>query len=104
MATPLFLGRYEVIRLLGEGGSGRVYLARDYNLARQVVVKVLHPQIAEVPGFRERFEAEALVTAQFEHAYAVRVYDAGCDPLGGPCIVMEFVRGPTLAELLKKNR
>lgn len=99
-----FLGRYEEVKRLGEGGMGRVYLARDYNLARQVVVKVLHPQIAADPAFRERFEAEARITAQFEHPHAVRVYDFGTDPLEGPCIIMEFVRGMTLAELLKKNR
>src|SRR5262245_48636956 len=83
---------------------GRVYLARDTNLVRQVVVKVLHPKVAAEAAFRERFEQEARLTAQFEHPNAVRVYDFGLDPHEGPCIVMEFVRGITLAELLKKNR
>lgn len=104
MATLLLLGRYEAIRLLGEGGAGRVFLCRDHNLARPVVVKVLHSHIANQPMFRERFDAEALQMAQFEHPHAVRVYDVGWDSLEGPCIVMEYVRGPTFAELLKKNR
>lgn len=104
MMSRRFLGRYEEVKRLGEGGMGRVYLTRDYNLARQVVVKVLHPQIAAEPFFRRRFEAEIRIIAQFEHPYAVRVYDSGTDSVEGPCIIMEFVRGMTLAELLKKNR
>jgi serine/threonine-protein kinase len=99
-----FLGRYEATRLLGEGGMGRVFLATDRQLSRPVVVKVLHARIAADESFRERFEEEARLTAQFEHPHAVRVYDFGQDPTHGPCIVMEFVRGVTLAELLKKNR
>jgi serine/threonine-protein kinase len=93
-----------VVRQLGEGGMGRVFLAKDAKLVRPVVVKVLHPQVAADATFRDRFEHEARLTAQFEHPGAVRVYDFGKDPHEGPCIVMEFVRGITLAELLKKNR
>src|SRR5262249_1144377 len=55
MLGRVFLGRYETIRLLGEGGMGRVYLARQLDLGRQVVVKVMHDHVATDPTFRERF-------------------------------------------------
>src|SRR6266853_2052595 len=88
MSVRLFLGRYETIRLLGEGGMGKVFLARQVDLGRQVVVKVMHEQIAEDPRFRERFQREMLLMARFQHPYVVALYDASLnDPLG-PCIVM----------------
>jgi serine/threonine protein kinase len=52
MVGRTFLGRYETVRLLGEGGMGRVYLARQLDLGRQVVVKVMHDHIANDPNFR----------------------------------------------------
>ncbi len=52
MVGRVFLGRYEAIRLLGEGGMGRVYLAKQLDLGRQVVVKVMHDHIAADPKFR----------------------------------------------------
>src|SRR5438128_2463020 len=60
MVGRIFLGRYEAIRLLGEGGMGRVYLARQLDLGRQVVVKVMHDHVANDPLFCERFPLEAL--------------------------------------------
>src|SRR6516225_1905138 len=55
MVGRIFLGRYETIRLLGEGGMGRVYLARQLDLGRNVVVKVMHEHVAADAKFRERF-------------------------------------------------
>ncbi|MFO0848211.1 MAG: serine/threonine-protein kinase [Gemmataceae bacterium] len=102
MIGRVFLGRYEITRLLGEGGMGRVYLARQSDLARQVVVKVMHEHIAADPKFQERFQRETLLMARFHHPYAVTLYDASLtDPLG-PCIVMEYVRGVNLEALLAK--
>src|ERR1700755_1453355 len=104
MVGRVFLGRYEAIRLLGEGGMGRVYLARQVDLGRQVVVKVMHDHVATDPKFRERFERETLLMARFQHPYVVTLYDASLsDPLG-PCIVMEYVRGVNLEQLLLKNK
>lgn len=103
MPERVYLGRYETIRLLGEGGMGRVYLAQDNELGRQVVVKVMHDHIATDPKFRERFARETLLMARFMHPYAVTLYDASLsDPLG-PCIVMEYIRGVTLDALLRAN-
>ncbi|HEY7310982.1 MAG TPA: serine/threonine-protein kinase [Gemmataceae bacterium] len=103
MLSRVFMGRYETIRLLGEGGMGRVYLARQLDLGRQVVVKVMHDHIAADPKFRERFTRETLLMARFQHPYAVTLYDASLNDPQGPCIVMEYIRGVSLDRLLQTN-
>lgn len=104
MLGHVFLDRFQTIRVLGEGGMGRVYLAHDTNLDRQVVIKVMHDHIAADPLFRERFQRETLLTAQFTHPYAVTVYDANTDPEKGPFILMEYIEGETLDTVLARNR
>jgi serine/threonine-protein kinase len=104
MIGQTFLGRYEVHRLLGEGGMGRVYLARQTDLHRQVVVKVMHDHIASDPKFRDRFRRETELMARFEHPNAVRLYDASLSDPAGPCIVMEYVKGQNLETLLAKAK
>jgi serine/threonine protein kinase len=104
MIGRVFLGRYEVQRLLGEGGMGRVYLAKQTDLGRQVVVKVMHDHIAADPKFRDRFQRETLLMARFQHPYAVTLYDASISDPAGPCIVMEYVKGTNLEALLAKNK
>lgn len=101
MIGRIFLGRYEAVRLLGEGGMGRVYLARQLDLGRQVVIKVMHDHVAAEPKFRDRFQRETLLMARFAHPYAVTLYDASLTD--GPCIVMEYIRGVNLETLLQKN-
>jgi serine/threonine-protein kinase len=101
MIGRIFLGRYEAVRLLGEGGMGKVYLARQLDLGRQVVIKVMHDHVAADPKFRERFQRETLLMARFAHPYAVTLYDASLTD--GPCIVMEYIRGTNLELLLQKN-
>src|SRR5438552_9649473 len=103
MASRIFLGRYEAMRLLGEGGMGRVYLARQLDLGRQVVVKVMHDHIAADPKFCERFARETLLMARFQHPFAVTLYDASLNDPEGPCIVMEYIRGVTLDALLRTS-
>ena len=103
MIGRVFLGRYETRRLLGEGGMGKVYLARQLDLGRDVVVKVMHESIASDPKFRDRFQRETLLMARFQHPGAVTLYDASLDDPLGPCIVMEYVRGMNLEGLLAKN-
>ena len=103
MIGRVFLGRYETRRLLGEGGMGKVYLARQLDLGRDVVVKVMHESIASDPKFRDRFQRETLLMARFQHPGAVTLYDASLDDPLGPCIVMEYVRGINLEGLLAKN-
>lgn len=103
MEGRVFLGRYRVKRLLGEGGMGRVYLAEQLDLGRQVVVKVMHDHVAADAKFRERFKREIDSMARFQHPYAVTLYDASISDPQGPCIVMEYIRGLSLDELLHKN-
>jgi serine/threonine protein kinase len=103
MVGRIFLGRYETVRLLGEGGMGRVYLARDIQLPRQVVVKVMHEHVAADPKFCDRFKRETDMTARFQHPYAVMLHDASLNDPQGPCIIMEYIRGITLDELLIRN-
>ena len=103
MAGRTFLGRYETIRLLGEGGMGRVYLAKQTDLGRQVVVKVMHEHVASDPKFKERFQREMLLMARFQHPYVVALYDASLNDPHGPCIVMEYVRGISLDTLMHRN-
>src|SRR3954447_17189932 len=102
MQGRVFLGRYETIRLLGEGGMGKVYLARQLDLGRQVVVKVMHDHIAQEEKFRDRFARETLLMARFQHPFSVTLYDASLNDPSGPCIVMEYVRGINMEALLQK--
>ncbi len=104
MIGRVFLGRYQAINLLGEGGMGKVYLAKQLDLDRQVVVKVMHDHIAADPKFRDRFKRETTIMAHFHHAFAVTLFDASLDDPQGPCIVMEYVRGVPLEELLRPNK
>src|SRR5262249_21354425 len=103
MVGRVFLGRYETVRLLGEGGMGRVYLAKQIDLGRQVVVKVMHDHIAADPKFRDRFQRETLLMARFQHPYVVTLYDASLNDPEGPCIIMEYIKGVTLDTLLRRN-
>jgi serine/threonine-protein kinase len=103
MPGRVFLGRYETIRLLGEGGMGKVYLARHLELDEPVVVKVMHEHIASNPLFRERFKREMRLMARFKHPHSVICHDASLEEPLGPCIIMEYLPGATLDRLLAKN-
>ena len=103
MVGRVFLGRYETIRQIGEGGMGRVYLARHVELDEPVVVKVMHEHIATNPIFRERFKREMKAMARFKHPNAVFLHDASLEDPQGPCIVMEYLPGVSLDRLLVRN-
>ncbi len=99
----VFLGRYQIIQLLGEGGMGRAYLAQQIDRNRQVVVKVLHEDVTD-PRNRASFKREVDLMARFKHPYAVQLYEASLDDPLGPGIVMEYVAGMPLDELLHRQR
>src|SRR6202161_2069678 len=103
MLGRVFLGRYETISLLGAGGRGRVYLAQQTDLGRQVVVKVMHEHIAADPKFRDRFQRETLLMARLLHPHIVTLYDASLNDPEGPCIVMEYIKGVALDNMLHRN-
>jgi len=91
-------GRYEEPRLVGRGGMGEIYVARDRVLGRTVAVKLLAERLAQEPELRERFRREALAAARLSgEAHVVTVYDVG-EHAGRPFTVMEYLPGGTLAE------
>jgi TPR repeat protein/serine/threonine protein kinase len=96
------VGRYRVLRELGRGGMGVVYIAEDTNLRRKVAVKCLLPEVASRPGNRERFEREAWATAAVEHENVVAIHDVGQEK-GLPYLVMPLLRGETLGDRLKRD-
>jgi serine/threonine-protein kinase len=96
--------RYVVERLIGEGGMGAVYLARQLGLDREVAVKVIRPEIASGGVEAERFRREALASARIDHPNIVRVYDFGRTEDGAAFLVMELLRGPSLAAWLAATR
>jgi len=95
-------GRYRLIAPLGEGGMAAVYRARDLRLAREVAIKILHDDLTRDPGFLARFQREAQFVAQLSHPNIVSVFDVGEDN-GTHFIVMEYVRGRTLKELIERD-
>ena len=95
-------GRYELHRPLGRGGMADVFLARDQLLDRPVAVKVLFPEFATDPSFVERFRREATAAANLSHPHIVGVYDWG-EAGGTYYIVMEYVDGRTLSEILRSE-
>ncbi|MFD8597014.1 Stk1 family PASTA domain-containing Ser/Thr kinase [Kitasatospora sp. NPDC059646] len=100
-------GRYELGGVLGRGGMAEVYLAHDTRLGRQVAVKTLRTDMARDPSFQARFRREAQSAASLNHPAIVAVYDTGEDYIDGisiPYIVMEYVEGSTLRELLHTGR
>jgi serine/threonine-protein kinase len=103
MTGRVFMGRYQTVRLLGEGGMGRVYLARQLDDGREVVVKVLHDDLAAQPKFREGFLQEMQFLARFRHPHVVALHDASEDP-AGLCLVMEYIPGMTLDQLRRCHR
>ncbi len=117
----LLAGRYEVRSLIGRGGMAQVHLGRDTRLGRDVAIKMLRTELARDPVFQERFRREAQAAASLNHPNIVAVYDTGTEPLpfalrdeDGPAgatsasretvpvpyIVMEYVQGRTIKEML----
>jgi serine/threonine protein kinase len=98
--VPARIGRYEVHRLLGKGGMGSVFLARDPELDRLVALKVPNPGLAEDPVFLERFRREAKSAAAFRHPNFCPVYEVGQDG-GTHYLAMAYIEGQTLADRIK---
>ncbi len=97
------LDRYKLVALLGEGGMGAVFKASDITLQRDVAIKILHPQFARRPAFRERFLQEARTAARLRHPGIVKVFDFGQSNTN-LYIVMEFIPGANLRNMLQDLR
>ncbi|WP_052640225.1 serine/threonine-protein kinase [Zavarzinella formosa] len=100
----MLLGRYESLGVLGRGSMGEARAARPVDdPATTVVVKILRPDLADTPRARQFFERETQYTARLNHPYIVRLLDSGIDELAGPCLVLEFVPGSTLEQILRRE-
>ena len=106
MSTPTEVaGRYRLERRLGAGGMSTVFLATDAVLERAVAVKLLAEHLAEDEDFVARFRREALAAARLQHPNIVQVFDSGEDRESDRhYIVMEYVDGPSCAEVLREKR
>ena len=98
----LLAERYELSEQIASGGMTSVWRGHDRVLGRDVVVKVLHPELAADPSFRARFHEEAVNAARLTHPNIVALYDTG-EQGDVAYIVMELVNGPTLGEALGRH-
>src|SRR5438034_11592840 len=96
------LGHYEVLSLLGQGGMGEVYRARDTHLERDVAIKVLPHALANDPERLARFDREAKILAALNHPNIAVIYGL-VESGGGRALVMELVEGETLTAVIKRG-
>ena len=94
--------RYRLSKFLGEGGMGAVFKAEDEKLSRFVSIKIIKAELLDDPFMRMRISREARLIAQIQHPGVVSIYDFGEVPDGSAFIVMEFLQGLDLAEVLKR--
>lgn len=104
MDVPQFIaGRFRIEREIGTGGMGTVYLATHLGLERPVAVKIIRREFAGDADVTERFLREARTMAKLRHQHAAMIFDAGNLPDGRHFIVMEFVEGDTLSQVLARE-
>ncbi len=96
------LGGYRVEGVAGEGGMGRVYRATQIGLGRQVALKLIMPELAMEPDFRQRFARESRLTAAIEHPNVIPVYEAG-EAEGHLFIAMRWVEGTDLRSVILRE-
>ncbi len=97
------LGAYSIVRLIGKGGMGEVYEARDVSLKRRVALKVINPEFIRDPEIITRFEIEGQTLAKGHHRNLVMIYSFGIDK-GLHFLAMEYVEGESIADYLKTSR
>ena len=102
-AGSIIANRYEILQLLGEGGMGAVYKAKDHELDRPVALKVIRPELAGHAGILQRFKQELLLAQQVTHRNVIRIFDLGISD-GLKFITMEFVEGRDLSSLLQERK
>ena len=101
---PEKIGRYPVIRLLGQGGFGRVYLAHDDDLKRPVAIKVPNPERISRPEDVEAYLNEARILASLDHPHIVPVFDVGRTDDGSCYVVSKYIEGSNLATRIREGR
>ena len=95
--------RYEIVQVLGRGGMGAVYKARDREVDRMVALKVIRPDLAGNASILERFKQELVLSHQVTHKNVVRIYDLG-DAEGMKFITMEYIEGSDLRSLILERK
>jgi serine/threonine protein kinase/tetratricopeptide (TPR) repeat protein len=98
----ILANRYEIVKVLGEGGMGAVYLARDLELDREVAVKVIRPELANNPEILQRFKQELILARQVTDRNVIRIFDLG-EAGRIKFITMEYVEGESLLQILKQH-
>ncbi|MBA3271124.1 MAG: serine/threonine protein kinase [Acidobacteria bacterium] len=101
---PFVDGKYRVEAVVGRGGMGAVFRARDLRLERDVAIKIVRADLVGDPDSRARFQREAQIVARLQHPAIVTVFDYGNLPDGAAFLVMEFVRGEDLRHVLKREK
>ena len=99
----IIAGRYQVLRTLGEGGMGQVYLAEQVRMKRKCALKVMHPLFASDPDAIARFNIEAENASHVSHPNVAAIYDFGDGENGLIYLAMEYIDGGSLADVLKDN-
>ncbi len=94
--------RYEIVQLLGQGGMGAVYKARDLELDRLVALKVIRPEMAVNPEILRRFKQELILARQITHRNVIRIFDLG-EADGIKFITMEYIEGQDLKSLMTEK-
>jgi tRNA A-37 threonylcarbamoyl transferase component Bud32/tetratricopeptide (TPR) repeat protein len=97
------IGKYEIVRLLGKGAMGQVYVAHDVKLDRDVALKVMVAQIADDPELKSRFEREAQLVGKMQHPNLVTVFDFDYHTDGSPYIAMELLKGQDLQKAARQT-
>ena len=97
------LRHYEIASVIGRGGMGIVYKARDTRLDRDVAVKVLYPHFSGQKEYTKRFFREAQAVARIDHSNVVKIYEIGQEDDETCFIVMEFIDGRALSDMLEEN-
>ena len=98
----LLADRYRILRVLGEGGMGRVYLAEHVRMGRRSAVKVMSPTLAPTPDAISRFNREAANASSINHPNVAAIYDFGETADGTLYLAMEFIDGETLAAMIRR--
>src|SRR5512144_3195296 len=101
---PTVISHYRVVRSLGSGGMGEVFLAEDTKLERSVALKLLPKEVAADASRRKRFLTEAKAASALNHSSVCTIYEVGETPGGQPFIAMEYLEGVTLEALARRRR
>ena len=96
-------GRYRIESLLGEGGMGAVFVGEHLKLMKKVAIKVIHPEFAGDGDVAERFAREAVAAGQMEHPHVASATDYGTLAEGGAYLVMQYVRGSSLRDVMDEH-